>query len=72
MKALSERNDDPKTASRPYDKDRDGFVMGEAAGVVIGRFRARHSAVAPRFIVKLPDAGQRPMLIISLRLTRKA
>jgi 3-oxoacyl-[acyl-carrier-protein] synthase II len=35
MKALSERNDDPKTASRPYDKHRDGFVMGEAAGVVI-------------------------------------
>ena len=35
MKAMSERNDDPKTASRPYDKDRDGFIMGEAAGVVI-------------------------------------
>jgi 3-oxoacyl-[acyl-carrier-protein] synthase II len=35
MKALSERNDDATTASRPYDKDRDGFVMGEAAGVVI-------------------------------------
>jgi 3-oxoacyl-[acyl-carrier-protein] synthase II len=35
MKALSERNDSPKTASRPYDKDRDGFVMGEGAGVVI-------------------------------------
>ncbi|HSU26938.1 MAG TPA: beta-ketoacyl-ACP synthase II [Chitinophagaceae bacterium] len=35
MKALSERNDDPKTASRPYDKDRDGFVMGEGAGIVI-------------------------------------
>ncbi len=35
MKAMSERNDDPTTASRPYDKDRDGFVMGEAAGILI-------------------------------------
>ncbi len=35
MKALSERNDDPTTASRPYDKDRDGFVMGEAGGVLV-------------------------------------
>jgi len=35
MKALSERNDSPETASRPYDKDRDGFVLGEGAGAVI-------------------------------------
>src|SRR4029077_19727108 len=35
MKALSERNDDPTTASRPFDKDRDGFVMGDGAACVI-------------------------------------
>jgi 3-oxoacyl-[acyl-carrier-protein] synthase II len=35
MKALSTRNDDPTTASRPFDVDRDGFVMGEGAGIVI-------------------------------------
>ena len=35
MRAMSERNDDPKTASRPYDKDRDGFVVGEGAGAIL-------------------------------------
>ena len=35
MKALSERNDAPQTASRPFDKDRDGFVLGEGAGALI-------------------------------------
>ena len=35
MKALSERNDSPQTASRPFDKDRDGFVLGEGSGAMI-------------------------------------
>ena len=35
MRALSERNDSPQTASRPYDKDRDGFVLGEGAGALV-------------------------------------
>src|SRR5213078_809336 len=35
MKALSTRNDDPTRASRPWDKDRDGFIMGEGAGILV-------------------------------------
>ena len=35
MRALSTRNDDPHRASRPWDKDRDGFIIGEGAGILI-------------------------------------
>jgi 3-oxoacyl-[acyl-carrier-protein] synthase II len=35
MKALSQRNDDPEAASRPWDRDRDGFVLGDGAGVIV-------------------------------------
>ena len=37
MHALSTRNDSPETASRPFDKDREGFVLGEGAGALILR-----------------------------------
>ena len=58
MKALSQRNDDPATASRPFDVDRDGFVLGEGAGILI--LESEEHAVkrnAPKVYAELAGIG---------------
>jgi 3-oxoacyl-[acyl-carrier-protein] synthase II len=56
-RAMSTRNDDPERASRPWDKDRDGFVLGEGAGVIVLE-RADHAAArGARVYARLAGAG---------------
>ncbi|HPV81296.1 MAG TPA: beta-ketoacyl-[acyl-carrier-protein] synthase family protein, partial [Dermatophilaceae bacterium] len=57
MQALSTRNDDPAAASRPYDKDRDGFVLGEGAAIIVLESEAHARARGAKIYAELAGVG---------------
>ena len=73
LTALSTRNDEPTRASRPFDRDRDGFVLGEGSGMLILEVWNTPRRAAPRFTPRLSATVRRPTLFASpTRIPRAA